>query len=155
MCKFWFFWWFDVAQCTDYDFDHGTECLHLAQRYGNARVSLIDGPDNLWKVSQCKNSLMLVCFQLVSKASHIRVSISSVMLQSKQFWIFVNHLNKYQCFYSMRISKQVFHLFIGLKLMIRNFVHVVAKKHIGVNDTVRTYLFEISLLWMLIAKSWA
>jgi len=40
----------DLFQCTDYDLDYGTECLHLAQRYGNARVSLIDGPDNLWKV---------------------------------------------------------------------------------------------------------
>ncbi len=39
-----------VSQCTDYDLDYGTECLHLAQKYMRCPVRLIDGPDNLWKV---------------------------------------------------------------------------------------------------------
>ncbi|XP_013390863.1 D-ribitol-5-phosphate cytidylyltransferase isoform X1 [Lingula anatina] len=42
-------------KCTDYDFDYGTECLHLAQRYGGAKVRLIDGPDSLWKVTLKKD----------------------------------------------------------------------------------------------------
>lgn len=37
-------------QCTEYDFEHGTECLHLAQKYAKTSAALIDGPDSLWKV---------------------------------------------------------------------------------------------------------
>lgn len=37
-------------QCTEYDFEHGTECLHLAQKYTKTSAALIDGPDSLWKV---------------------------------------------------------------------------------------------------------
>jgi len=38
-------------QCTEYDFEYGTECLHLAQKYSGAQAMLVDGPDSLWKVS--------------------------------------------------------------------------------------------------------
>ena len=37
-------------QCTEFDFEYGTECLHLAQKYAKTSASLIDGPDSLWKV---------------------------------------------------------------------------------------------------------
>ena len=37
-------------QCTEYDFEHGTECLHLAQKYAETSAALIDGSDSLWKV---------------------------------------------------------------------------------------------------------
>ena len=40
-------------QCTDYDLDYGTECLHLAQKYMGSKVRLIEGPVNLWKVIEC------------------------------------------------------------------------------------------------------
>ncbi|KAM9308080.1 D-ribitol-5-phosphate cytidylyltransferase [Gastrophryne carolinensis] len=38
-------------QCTDYDLDFGTECLHLALEYGKARAKLVEGPPDLWKVT--------------------------------------------------------------------------------------------------------
>ncbi|XP_068091206.1 D-ribitol-5-phosphate cytidylyltransferase [Hyperolius riggenbachi] len=38
-------------QCTDHDLDFGTECLHLAQEYGKAKVKLVEGPPDLWKVT--------------------------------------------------------------------------------------------------------
>jgi len=39
-------------KCTEFDFDHGTECLHLAQQYGESKVKLIEGsPSKLWKVT--------------------------------------------------------------------------------------------------------
>lgn len=41
---------FYCYQCTDYEFEYGTECLHLAQQYSGAKVKLIDGPHSLWKV---------------------------------------------------------------------------------------------------------
>ncbi|KAG8443063.1 hypothetical protein GDO86_011765 [Hymenochirus boettgeri] len=38
-------------QCTDYDLDFGTECLHLALQYSNTKAKLIEGPPDLWKVT--------------------------------------------------------------------------------------------------------
>ncbi|XP_051872299.1 D-ribitol-5-phosphate cytidylyltransferase [Pristis pectinata] len=38
-------------QCTDYDFEHGTECLHLALQYCGISAKLFDGPPDLWKVT--------------------------------------------------------------------------------------------------------
>ncbi|XP_060681415.1 D-ribitol-5-phosphate cytidylyltransferase isoform X2 [Hemiscyllium ocellatum] len=38
-------------QCTDYDFEYGTECLHLALKYCGISARLIDGPPDLWKVT--------------------------------------------------------------------------------------------------------
>ncbi|XP_077432611.1 D-ribitol-5-phosphate cytidylyltransferase isoform X2 [Vanacampus margaritifer] len=38
-------------RCTEADFDFGTECLHLVQRYCAANAKLIEGPPNLWKVT--------------------------------------------------------------------------------------------------------
>ena len=37
-------------QATDYNFDYGTECLHLASKYTGVKVKLIEGSSNLWKV---------------------------------------------------------------------------------------------------------
>uniref|UniRef100_UPI00398EEA4B D-ribitol-5-phosphate cytidylyltransferase isoform X4 n=1 Tax=Pristiophorus japonicus TaxID=55135 RepID=UPI00398EEA4B len=37
--------------CTDYDFEYGTECLHLALQYCGTSAKLIDGPSDLWKVT--------------------------------------------------------------------------------------------------------
>ncbi|XP_031560531.1 D-ribitol-5-phosphate cytidylyltransferase-like [Actinia tenebrosa] len=38
-------------KCTEYDFEHGTECLHLALTYSNTRAKLVEGTDSLWKVT--------------------------------------------------------------------------------------------------------
>ncbi|NXD06547.1 ISPD cytidylyltransferase, partial [Nothocercus nigrocapillus] len=38
-------------QCTDYDLDYGTECLHLALKYSNIKAKLIEGTADLWKVT--------------------------------------------------------------------------------------------------------
>ncbi|OCT75736.1 hypothetical protein XELAEV_18030923mg [Xenopus laevis] len=38
-------------QCTDYDLDFGTECLHLALQYSNVKAKLLEGPPDLWKVT--------------------------------------------------------------------------------------------------------
>ncbi|RMX48729.1 hypothetical protein pdam_00001509 [Pocillopora damicornis] len=42
-------------KCTEYDFDYGTECLHLAQKYADTNALLIDGPEFLWKVTHRKD----------------------------------------------------------------------------------------------------
>ncbi|XP_077382461.1 D-ribitol-5-phosphate cytidylyltransferase [Festucalex cinctus] len=38
-------------RCTEADFDFGTECLALVQKYCAANAKLIEGPPNLWKVT--------------------------------------------------------------------------------------------------------
>ncbi|XP_072010494.1 D-ribitol-5-phosphate cytidylyltransferase isoform X2 [Engystomops pustulosus] len=38
-------------QCSDYDLDFGTECLHLALAYSKTRARLLEGPPDLWKVT--------------------------------------------------------------------------------------------------------
>ncbi|KAL5010699.1 hypothetical protein ScPMuIL_013004 [Solemya velum] len=40
---------------TDYDFDYGTECLHLALKYTGTMAYLLEGPNNLWKVTHKKD----------------------------------------------------------------------------------------------------
>ncbi|XP_055052984.2 D-ribitol-5-phosphate cytidylyltransferase isoform X3 [Misgurnus anguillicaudatus] len=38
-------------RCSEYDFDFGTECLHLALQYCGTNAKLIEGPPALWKVT--------------------------------------------------------------------------------------------------------
>ncbi|XP_038617254.1 D-ribitol-5-phosphate cytidylyltransferase, partial [Tachyglossus aculeatus] len=38
-------------QCSDYDLDYGTECLHLALKYCNVNAKLVEGSPDLWKVT--------------------------------------------------------------------------------------------------------
>ncbi|KAM4793366.1 D-ribitol-5-phosphate cytidylyltransferase isoform 2-T2 [Cyanocitta cristata] len=38
-------------QCTDYDLDYGTECLHLVLKYCKTNAKLVEGTTDLWKVT--------------------------------------------------------------------------------------------------------
>ncbi|XP_062872904.1 D-ribitol-5-phosphate cytidylyltransferase [Trichomycterus rosablanca] len=38
-------------QCSELDFEFGTECLHLAMQYSGTSAKLIEGPPTLWKVT--------------------------------------------------------------------------------------------------------
>ncbi|KAM9163679.1 D-ribitol-5-phosphate cytidylyltransferase isoform 2-T2 [Pangshura tecta] len=38
-------------QCSEYDLDYGTECLHLALKYCKTNAKLIEGSPDLWKVT--------------------------------------------------------------------------------------------------------
>ncbi|XP_019141373.1 D-ribitol-5-phosphate cytidylyltransferase isoform X3 [Corvus cornix cornix] len=38
-------------QCTDYDLDYGTECLHLVLKYCKTNAKLVEGTADLWKVT--------------------------------------------------------------------------------------------------------
>lgn len=42
-------------KATDYDFEYGTECLHLALKYTGTKAWLVEGPDSLWKVTYRKD----------------------------------------------------------------------------------------------------
>ncbi|XP_067221657.1 D-ribitol-5-phosphate cytidylyltransferase isoform X2 [Chanodichthys erythropterus] len=37
--------------CSEFDFEFGTECLHLALQYCGTNAKLIEGPPTLWKVT--------------------------------------------------------------------------------------------------------
>lgn len=68
---------------TDYDLDYGTECLHLAQQYGGAKVWLVEGPDSLWKITHRKDIiafeglLKIVLCMCLSTASISQVDVIS------------------------------------------------------------------------------
>ena len=52
----WF--WF---QCTQDDFDYGTECLLLAMKYSGVKAKILDGGSDLWKVlAVCYHHLISV-----------------------------------------------------------------------------------------------
>ncbi|XP_073921175.1 D-ribitol-5-phosphate cytidylyltransferase isoform X2 [Castor canadensis] len=38
-------------QCSDYDLEFGTECLHLALKYCDTKAKLVEGSPDLWKVT--------------------------------------------------------------------------------------------------------
>ncbi|XP_019582692.2 D-ribitol-5-phosphate cytidylyltransferase isoform X2 [Rhinolophus sinicus] len=38
-------------QCSDYDLEFGTECLHLALKYCHIKAKLVEGSPDLWKVT--------------------------------------------------------------------------------------------------------
>ncbi|XP_048195705.1 D-ribitol-5-phosphate cytidylyltransferase isoform X2 [Perognathus longimembris pacificus] len=38
-------------QCSDYDLEFGTECLHLALKYSHMKAKLVEGSPDLWKVT--------------------------------------------------------------------------------------------------------
>ncbi|XP_026855280.2 D-ribitol-5-phosphate cytidylyltransferase isoform X1 [Electrophorus electricus] len=38
-------------RCSEFDFEFGTECLHLALRYSGTNARLLNGPPTLWKVT--------------------------------------------------------------------------------------------------------
>ncbi|KAG7268162.1 hypothetical protein CRUP_002166 [Coryphaenoides rupestris] len=38
-------------KCSEFDFDFGTECLHLALQHAGTKAKLIEGPPTLWKVT--------------------------------------------------------------------------------------------------------
>ncbi|XP_051963248.1 D-ribitol-5-phosphate cytidylyltransferase isoform X1 [Xyrauchen texanus] len=38
-------------RCSEFDFEFGTECLHLALQYCGTNAKLIEGPPTLWKVT--------------------------------------------------------------------------------------------------------
>ncbi|XP_023658438.2 D-ribitol-5-phosphate cytidylyltransferase isoform X1 [Paramormyrops kingsleyae] len=42
-------------QCSESDFEFGTECLHLALQYCGTNAKLIEGPPALWKVTYKKD----------------------------------------------------------------------------------------------------
>ncbi|XP_039592648.1 D-ribitol-5-phosphate cytidylyltransferase-like isoform X2 [Polypterus senegalus] len=46
-------------KCTEYDFEYGTECLHLVLSNCNTQAKLIEGPPTLWKKPFPKMSMLL------------------------------------------------------------------------------------------------
>uniref|UniRef100_A0A8C5T259 D-ribitol-5-phosphate cytidylyltransferase n=1 Tax=Malurus cyaneus samueli TaxID=2593467 RepID=A0A8C5T259_9PASS len=57
-------------QCTDYDLDYGTECLHLALKYCKTNAKLVEGTADLWKV---KTIIISICIITNVKETHAQV----------------------------------------------------------------------------------
>uniref|UniRef100_A0A8C0B6H9 D-ribitol-5-phosphate cytidylyltransferase n=1 Tax=Buteo japonicus TaxID=224669 RepID=A0A8C0B6H9_9AVES len=66
-------------QCTDYDLDYGTECLHLALKYCKTNAKLVEGTADLWKVKnntlwKKQNFWGFVFFLFVPLQVHLDIS---------------------------------------------------------------------------------
>ncbi|XP_075925386.1 D-ribitol-5-phosphate cytidylyltransferase isoform X3 [Petromyzon marinus] len=58
-------------KCSEEELDVGTECLHVALQYGGTRARLLDGPDNLWKVTYKKD--LYAAEAIMKESLHRRV----------------------------------------------------------------------------------
>ncbi|KAI8778241.1 isoprenoid synthase domain-containing protein isoform X1 [Biomphalaria glabrata] len=63
-------------KCTQDDFDFGTECLLLALKYSKCPAFLVEGTEDLWKVTYQKDLFLL---DSVLKAKNSIVSVWSVL----------------------------------------------------------------------------
>ena len=62
-------------QASEYDFEFGTECLHLAFKYTGTKARLVEGPDSLWKVSEAYNcSHILWTHNIFFRAVSVNIS---------------------------------------------------------------------------------
>lgn len=78
-------------QCSESDFEFGTECLHLALQYCGTNAKLIEGPPTLWKVSSPRAWFGLGIVDLVSTAVYPPLiyhtgTKKSSQIESEGFW---------------------------------------------------------------------
>ncbi|KAK3791985.1 hypothetical protein RRG08_035474 [Elysia crispata] len=60
------------SKCTEYDLDFGTECLLLALKYAGCAAHLVEGTDDLWKVTYQKD---LYAMESIVKEKYSSLSI--------------------------------------------------------------------------------
>ncbi|NXW85990.1 ISPD cytidylyltransferase, partial [Alopecoenas beccarii] len=118
-------------QCTDYDLDYGTECLHLALKYCKTNAKLVEGTADLWKVtykrdlyaaeSIIKDSLsQQVC--VITDAKEAAAQVGFLLHESLKSQIKVEAI-------SLSLSKDHSHLQNIISGQCYNFVCVNDKKH--------------------------
>uniref|UniRef100_F6T7P2 D-ribitol-5-phosphate cytidylyltransferase n=1 Tax=Monodelphis domestica TaxID=13616 RepID=F6T7P2_MONDO len=49
------------CQCSDYDMEFGTECLHLALKYCHTKAKLVEGSPDLWKMLKTSILSLYAC----------------------------------------------------------------------------------------------
>ncbi|XP_053876254.1 D-ribitol-5-phosphate cytidylyltransferase isoform X2 [Malaclemys terrapin pileata] len=64
-------------QCSDYDLDYGTECLHLALKYCKTNAKLIEGSPDLWKVTYKRD--LYAAESIIKGSKEIRLSFGEGM----------------------------------------------------------------------------
>lgn len=77
-------------KATEYDFEFGTECLHLALKYTGTKAWLVEGPDSLWKVTYRKDLFAaegiltenLSSIYVEEGSSHLRDTVMSCIADS-------------------------------------------------------------------------
>ncbi|XP_074430896.1 D-ribitol-5-phosphate cytidylyltransferase isoform X1 [Larus michahellis] len=117
-------------QCTDYDLDYGTECLHLALKYCKTNAKLIEGTADLWKVTYRRdlyaaesiikdNLSQQVC--VITDVKEVVAQVGSLLHESLQSQIKVEAM-------SASLSKNDSHLQNILSGHCYNFVCVNDKK---------------------------
>jgi 2-C-methyl-D-erythritol 4-phosphate cytidylyltransferase len=57
-------------ECSEHDLEHGTECLHLAQKYAGVSAKLVPCGPNVWKVTY-KHDLYAAEHMIKEKLRHV------------------------------------------------------------------------------------
>ncbi|RUS90311.1 hypothetical protein EGW08_001909 [Elysia chlorotica] len=70
------------SKCTDYDFDYGTECLLLALKFADCPAQLVQGTDDLWKVTYQKD---LYAMESIVKEKFSRLCIINTCRRGSTF----------------------------------------------------------------------
>ena len=65
-------------QCTQDDFDYGTECLLLAMKYSGVKAKIVDGGSDLWKVTYKKD--------LFAAEAVIKERMTKVEIINRECW---------------------------------------------------------------------
>ncbi|XP_076833266.1 D-ribitol-5-phosphate cytidylyltransferase [Brachyhypopomus gauderio] len=108
-------------RCTEFDFEFGTECLHLALRYCGTSARLLDGPPTLWKVTY-KRDLAAAESIIKDTLSMSVCIIPGVLAQSTEL---ASKLQKYLAANGTTVD--IFPCVKGKKellLKTRNFIHI-------------------------------
>ncbi|XP_039291047.1 uncharacterized protein LOC120352829 [Nilaparvata lugens] len=84
-------------QCTDEELDCGTECLQLVLKHAGTRAKLINGPEELWKVTHKKdlftancclrersNGVCIISEQQTASSKMLEESLSDKVLRIKR-----------------------------------------------------------------------
>lgn len=72
------------AECSAHDLEHGTECLHLVQKYCSINAKLLPGSTNLWKITHPKDIYTAAACVKESQTVAIVSSVSTNIVPSLQ-----------------------------------------------------------------------
>ncbi|KAL7832078.1 hypothetical protein AOLI_G00296260 [Acnodon oligacanthus] len=113
-------------RCSEFDFEFGTECLHLALQYSGTNAKLIEGPPTLWKVTY-KRDLAAAEFVIKETLSLSACLISGTMAETAEL---ASKLQKNLAAHSMQTLD--LHPFVKgndeLLSKTRNFIQISARR---------------------------
>ncbi|TRY85682.1 hypothetical protein DNTS_013267 [Danionella cerebrum] len=140
-------------QCSEFDFEFGTECLHLALQYCGTNAKLIDGPPTLWKVTYKRD--LAAAEAIIKETLSMSVCIipgaeAEVVELAKTLEINLNTME-------MDVIPYAKQSYMDCLLKTRNFIHVSMSGSTSswINEVVKTLeeadharLYPLVIIWV-------